>query len=794
MKLSIRFDHAKALKNGVKKFIKNLDISKYLALKEYKVLSLLSFLFLVLIVRLFSFQIINAKEYRLQLINQHYRQSFLQAERGKIYIQDKAWKDISLTENIKVFDLFVDPYFVKDKKRLIKIITPLVYEALCQKDEYWLDISSRECILNLEDFTRAQILPYENEATAQEGIIWEDVINKFLQEFNTGFAYTLISKRLEDLIKIGKRDLNYLAFVDDQNLLNSLKQSWFVEVKNNYYVYINPFKVDWDVEQISQHIYNLFQKYGYTDVSLKMVKNALLPQDIRYIKLLKNINADIAKKIRKLKKDYSNEYVDGVPLLHWLWLEENLKRFYPLWEFASNVIGFLDGEGRAFYGVEAYFDDLLQWRKGKVAGLSTPWIGAVGTTSLEIQSPVNGADIYLTLDYTIQRELEKIAREYFSKFKADSVSILVLDPANGKVVADVNYPSFDGNFYKDVYKIVPLSGDLEFLVEDDSYIDIPVLVYTGSVLKKATYAQRKDPFLKKYVYQNIFGPFVFLDRNISVEYEPGSTFKTITTAIWLDIDAIDLYDRYYDKGYAKVGPYTIKNVHEQCKWTNSYLHALQRSCNVWMIKIVQKITKWGFYNYLQRLGFGQKTGIQLAGEKSWQLPNVGELSKARLFNNSFGQGILATPLQMASAYATLVNWGYKIQPTIVSKICYKDERGCVEYVPKKGERIFRKSTSEKIKDALYQVMQNGDLRKLKIPGYSLGGKTGTTQIAFKGKYQSGEGRTIWSFVGIVTKNNLKYVVVVQVRRPRTTQWWVSTAGEIFKKTAQFLIEYSWIRN
>ncbi len=794
MKFLASLEYIKIGKNNLQKSIKKLDINKYLTFKEYKVLGLLSFLFLILIVRLFSFQIINAKEYRLQLVSQHYRQSFLQAERGKIYIQDKAWKNISLTENIKVFDLFVDPYFVKDKKKLIKIITPLVYESLCQKDEYGLDISPKECVLNLEKFTKAQILPYENEATAQEGIIWDEIVSKFLEEFNTGFAYTLISKRLEDLIKIGKRDLNYLAFVDDQNLLNLLKQYWFVEVKSNYYVYINPFKVDGDIEQKSQQIYNLFQKYWYTNVSQEAIKNALLPQDIRYIKLLKNINADIARKIRNLKKEYAGEYINGIPLLHWLWLEEHLKRFYPLWEFASNVIGFLDGEWRAFYGVEAYFDDLLQWRKGKVAGLSTPWIGAVGTTSLEIQSPIDWADIYLTLDYTIQRELEKIAREYFAKLKADSVSILVLEPANGQIIADVNYPTYDGNFYKDVYKIIPLSGDLKFLIEDDSYVDIPILIYTGNVLKKATYAQRKDPFLKKYIYQNIFGPFVFLDKNISIEYEPGSTFKTITTAIGLDIDAIDLYDRYYDKGYAKVGPYTIKNVHEQCKGTNSYLHALQRSCNVWMIKIVQKITKWWFYNYLQRLGFGQKTWIQLAGEKPGQLPNVWELSKARLFNNSFGQGILVTPLQMASAYATLVNWGYEIKPTIVSKICYKDDRWCIEYTPKKGERIFRKSTSEKIKDALYQVMQNGDLRKLKIPGYSLGGKTGTTQIAFKGKYQSGEGRTIWSFVGIVTKNNLKYVVVIQVRRPRTSPWWANTAGEIFKKVAKFLIEYSWIRN
>jgi cell division protein FtsI/penicillin-binding protein 2 len=196
---------------------------------------------------------------------------------------------------------------------------------------------------------------------------------------------------------------------------------------------------------------------------------------------------------------------------------------------------------------------------------------------------------------------------------------------------------------------------------------------------------------------------------------------------------------------------------------------------------------------LDELNFGKMTNIELADEDPWYVESVTSVSDARFFNNAFGQWLLVTPLQLAAGYGTLLNGWYYIQPTIVKWIYDKATNTYHENTKKIIQQIFRPETADALKTALFDVVdQNSEAKYAKIPGYRLWGKTWTSQISYKGKYMEGIWWTNATFVGVITIDNPQYVVVIQVRRPRSDVWWWFTAWKIFGDIAKFLLSYSLI--
>jgi cell division protein FtsI/penicillin-binding protein 2 len=264
-----------------------------------------------------------------------------------------------------------------------------------------------------------------------------------------------------------------------------------------------------------------------------------------------------------------------------------------------------------------------------------------------------------------------------------------------------------------------------------------------------------------------------------------------------------MYDFYNDTNEVKVWPYTIKNADpKNCWWYNSFLHAFVYSCNVWMVRIaygdwtgkIFGIGKESFYNYLDKLGFGKLTNIELAGESEWFVENSSTVALSRYLNNSFGQWLLTTPLQVAAWYAPIVNWWYYVKPTIVEWVYDRKSENYIQNQKQVLGQIFKPETSDVLKNSLFNVLdQNPELRWITlIEWYNLGWKSWTSQISYRWKYQQGLWWTNASFVGIVTKDDPKYVVVIQIRRPRSSIWWWQTAGKVFWDIAKFLINYSLI--
>jgi cell division protein FtsI (penicillin-binding protein 3) len=206
------------------------------------------------------------------------------------------------------------------------------------------------------------------------------------------------------------------------------------------------------------------------------------------------------------------------------------------------------------------------------------------------------------------------------------------------------------------------------------------------------------------------------------------------------------------------------------------------------------VGKENYYNYLSKLGFGQYSHIELANEDDWFVEWVSSVSWARYFNNTYGQGLEATPLQVAAWYGSLVNWWYYVKPSIEAGIRDKQTWIFQENKKKVVRQVFRKETSAELKNWLFTIMESNKdyIKNIRVEWFSLWGKSWTSQISYKWRYQQGLWWTNASFVGLLTKNDTRYIVVIQVRRPRTSLWWGETAWRIFRDVAKFLVSYSLI--
>lgn len=789
------------------KFKENKTLADFVQRPEFVVFLIFCLLFFILFLRLFFVQIVHHKKYEDILNRQHFTQSSLQADRWDILAYDKAWNEVKLTENISMYNMYVDPKYIWDKELFIDLIEPVVYEHLCVLN--WMNKVDKEwCIKNIETFTNRDILPKAPEFFYMwNGIVSEwyysydwtwfyENYNNIVENFTTWTAETMIKSALDRKIQIWIKEQNYLWFFSNEDFISDLYDLELPCVNVMYwnYVYIIPTKsTTRDINRLK----SLLNKYWYLS-SYSNIDRYFVEQENRYVKIISNMNPVVAQMVKDLKtENYSKKSKDNVPILHWLWLETFTTRYYPYWSFLSNVLGYVDKNGEAFYGIEQYFDEQLRGHDWKIIGRASAWIWWVWANDFEIEDVVDWDDIYLTIDLWIQKEIEWIAQSWQQSLKADSVSILVYDPMNWHIKASTSYPSFNPNDYNDAYTLRPLGADDAYLVDNDTYIDIPVYIKTWWETRTATTSERVDPTLNKYIMNNVFWPQVFVDKNIASAYEPWSVFKLFTVAIWLDSDEINFYDFYNDPGKVKVWEYTISNAdNKNCMWEKTFMNAFVFSCNIWMVRIVQAVWKNNYYNYLQKLWFGELTNVELAWEVPGSLESVSTVSFARFLNNAFGQWLLATPLQVAAAYWALVNWWYYIKPTILA--WYYDSEDWAYYQNNTDiwMQIIKPETAEAVKEALFTVMEiNPDYQKIaRIAWFTLWWKSWTSQIAYKWKYMQWNWWTNWSFVWLVTKDDPKYIVVVQVRRPRATLWWAQTAWKVFSDVAKFLLWYSFIES
>ena len=472
----------------------------------------------------------------------------------------------------------------------------------------------------------------------------------------------------------------------------------------------------------------------------------------RYRQIGTNVDADIAEDIR----GYIN--ANGIKGVH---LEPATKRIYSEGMLAAQVIGFANAAGEGVEGVEAYYNSFLTGKTGTV-------VSSKGNNELDMPfgyeslvSPGKGADVVLTLDNVVQSCLEKHMESAIARYDVRNGAFgIVMDCKTGEILAMATMGSYDPNSYLDI-------------ADPGSALDLEEL-RLGYLLEEKDSSAYKEG---KALYEKALREArlrQWRNRCISDGYEPGSTFKILTMAAALDCGAIDLNTHFYCSGSENI-PGRSQRLHcwrVQGHGAEQTPQALQNSCNIAFAHIALKLGGERFYEYIERFGVLEKTGIDLTGESKGiffdqkLVTDTEKWGTASLTSGSFGQTFKITPIQLVRAVASVVNGGYLMEPYIVSEILDADGKTILKQEPVVVRRTVSEETSVVMRQLIRSVVTDGTAKNASVAGFSIGGKTGTSEKidVFDENGQRVKDKIV-SFVGIAPMEDPEYIVLVALDTP-----------------------------
>lgn len=686
---------------------------------------------------------------------------------------DPVWV---LSTSTDLSDLAIDPQEIWSKEKLITFLTDTVYEELCPI------VQSEECLTNLLNFTKKTAL---DDFSADP-----DYIKSKIHEEVKG----RVEKKYVDSVSL-KSNLTQ----DEINKLSALSLDWLFFVINN--LYADPTKI-MDEEKFAKLISPIIWE------SEQDIKNIIKKRQVRYTKFLSKLSLRTKDKIDARIQNEKNAIskwllTDENSVYRYIILEPHPTRFYPEKNLASQIIWFVNNTWEWRYWIEGYFNEELKWKEWvKISKKDISW-RAIWLDETSEQELINWADIKLTIDRNIQKEVWKILADWIKEFRANRWSVVIMDPKTWAIIAMANYPDFDPNDFWSVFELERVSYGkypnpwfdllwMPLFVEDS--VNWTDFVYNNKNIKLrlATENEASNSAVPKYKYKNNFWPWVYANDTIWSLYEPWSVFKAITTAIWIDTWDIKPSDTYTDKWYVEIDNFKISNVSKECIWNHTYSHALDWSCNVWMIDIIKKIWSALFYKYALDFGYGQKTNITLEWEVFGKIQPYEKWSKAKLFTQSFWQWITATVLQMATAYSVIANWWIYMQPYIVDSITLPNGQ-IINNAPTPIRRVIKEDTSKQLIAMLTEWASIWFAKTWWVPWYDMAWKTWTSQIAAKWKYEVWTAwHTVTSYGWFWPSSNPKFVMIVKIDRPRSAVYSETTSSAMYARIAKYLLNYYWI--
>lgn len=736
------------------------------------------FCFWILVWKLFSYTVLNYETYKALADRQQIWTFPVPVNRWIIYSSIEKWNTMQesnpLATSINLYDLAIDPSYNWNREKLWEFLIELVYEEIC------LNKNQEKCKNNLLKFL--SVLELEDFEYSPEYIkkkISEKIIAKVMQTKITNVnLWSDFSK--EQISKL--KDLKIRGFYFWEKTIS-----------------VNPE----EYTQTPENLVLISEIIWITPEELKSITRKW--RELKYTPILKKISINSSEKIKDIRKE-EREAVNKKILprensIYWFFItNENPSRYYPEWDIASQIVGFIDSEWVWRYWLEWYFNNILKGNNWKIVAKKDVSWRIIDTISIEKDDLLwEWVKIITTIDRNIQKKVEDVLREWVIRYRANKWTIVVTEPNTGRVLAMANYPTYDINNFWDVSELEKVtrskypnpSNDLlgyPIFVEDN--VEWKKFIYDSKeiFLRKATPEEVWNSALVKYKYKNGFWPWVYRNDAISSLYEPGSIMKSITVAIWLDTWEIDVNSKYDDRWSVKIDNFEIKNESKACLWYHTFGHALDYSCNVWMIRIFQRVWKALASEYFEAFGFWEPTWIELEWEIYAPLWAWEKWPLANLFTKSYWLWISVTPLQMAAAYNVLANWWVYVKPRIIEKIIYPNWAEIV-YKTEEKRRVIKQETSDIMKKMLQNWIDNWLAEKWAVAWYSLWWKTWTAQILFRGKYQSGPGWTNASYAWFWPVEDPKFVIIVKLERPRTEVYWSQTSGQMFSDVASYLLDY-----
>lgn len=427
-------------------------------------------------------------------------------------------------------------------------------------------------------------------------------------------------------------------------------------------------------------------------------------------------------------------------------VDEDYKREYPFDDLASKVLGFTGGDNQGIIGLETVYDKYLQGTDGTILTTTDARgveVDNIGEGRIE---PVAGNNLRLSLDSNIQLFAAQAAEKAYLQKEADSVSILVMNPKNGEILAMVDYPEFNLN--------------------EPFVLTEPYREYEGT--------DEEQEYLNQ----------MWRNHCINDTYEPGSTFKIITSAAALEEGVVSLEDRFHCPGYIVVEDRRIRCHKTTGHGAESFVEGIENSCNPVFINVGLRIGADRFYDYFGQFGLLDKTHIDLPGEAATIMHKRENIGLVELATISFGQSFQITPIQLATTVSSIINGGNRVTPHFGMQV--EDAAGnCIEkFSYEQDQVICSPGTSEKMRYLLEKVVSEGGGKKAYIEGYNIGGKTATSQTLPRSA-----NRYISSFLGFAPADDPQVLVLVIIRNPSGVYYGGTIAAPVAKEIFENILPY-----
>lgn len=427
-------------------------------------------------------------------------------------------------------------------------------------------------------------------------------------------------------------------------------------------------------------------------------------------------------------------------------VDEDYKRVYPYNDLASKVLGFTGSDNQGIIGLETVYDSYLQGQNGMI--LTTTDARGIEAYNVgeERKEPVAGNNLHISLDYNIQMYAAQAAEKAYIRKEADSVSILVMNPQNGEIMAMVDYPEFNLN---DPFTLIEQYGE-----------------YAGS--------DEEQDYLNQ----------MWRNHCVCDTYEPGSTFKIITASAALEEDVVSINESFYCPGYIVVEDRRIRCHKVQGHGSESFVQGIENSCNPVFITVGLRLGAQRYYNYFERFGLLEKTHIDLPGEAGTIMHKRENIGLVELATISFGQSFQITPVQLATTVSSIINGGTRVTPHfgvwVESPEGEEVER--LSFGTKEG--ICSEKTSETMRMLLEKVVSEGGGNRAYIEGYEIGGKTATSQTLPRSSH-----KYISSFLGFAPASDPQVLVLVIIRNPQGVYYGGTIAAPVAREIFENILPY-----
>lgn len=472
-------------------------------------------------------------------------------------------------------------------------------------------------------------------------------------------------------------------------------------------------------------------------------------------KELKMKEKDVRKRVEKvssierIKTNVEKETGDAIREygLSGVKVDEDYKRYYPYGSLASKVLGFTGGDNQGIIGLEVKYEDVLKGEPGKI--LTTT--DARGVELKEMgegrEVPIPGNDLQISLDASIQEYVQQAALKVMEEKQAERVSILLMNPQNGEIYACVNVPEFD--------------------------LNEPFKLNTGEDTSGLSGKKKQD--LLNRMWRN---------PCLNDTYEPGSTFKIITMSAGLEEGVVSADDHFFCPGYKIVEDRRIRCARRTGHGAETFVQGAQNSCNPVFIEVGLRLGVENYYKYFRQFGLMEKTGVDLPGEAGTIMHKMENMGEVELATVAFGQSFQITPVQLASTVSGLINGGNRVTPhfgvTVRSSDGTKAQK--IEYPPEK--RIVSQETSETVRGILETVVSEGSGKNAKIEGYSIGGKTATSQTLPRSA-----NRYISSFLGFAPAENPQILGLCIIHNPQGIYYGGTIAAPVIRSIFENVLPY-----